>query len=396
MNYQWRDFVGSVVDGKYPLLEYLGDVAGNGVYSTKPMDGSQAIIRLMAGGTEDATRTLEHWQAATSLSHPHVARTYAAGETEVIGNTVVFTVTERPDDNLVDAIRNRPLNEDEARTLTESMLSALAYLHKKTFAHRAVAPDNIVAMGDKIKLAPWSIAPASVKERSNDIFAAGQTIAEVLTQKRPTGEATLPRNLPEPFQDVARACLRKTVEATEALRMLTAPADAPIPVKRTYKVPTAAIVAASVLVLALVWMVRSYRSEEPSAPTTTSASSLPSPVTENVRARTVPEAPARVASSTPAPSRAAAVPARTTTGTTRDWVLVAEIYKQHELAVRHAEKMGERWRQFQPEVYPPAPGGNRYMVVVASADTRKEAEDLLDKARAAGMPSRVYLTKLKR
>jgi eukaryotic-like serine/threonine-protein kinase len=126
MNYQWRDFVGSVVDGKYPLLEYLGDVAGNGVYATNPLDGRQAIIRLMPGGTDDANRTLEQWQAATPLNHPHVARTYAAGETEVVGRTVVFTVTERPDDNLVDAISSRPLSEDEARKLAESVLGALA------------------------------------------------------------------------------------------------------------------------------------------------------------------------------------------------------------------------------------------------------------------------------
>ena len=38
---------------------------------------------------------LERWQAATALAHPNLAKTFAAGETEVIGNTVVFTVTER-------------------------------------------------------------------------------------------------------------------------------------------------------------------------------------------------------------------------------------------------------------------------------------------------------------
>ena len=71
--------------------------------------------------------------------------------------------------------------------LTDSVLGALAYLHQNGFAHGAVAPDNIVAMGEQIKLAPWTIARSTHKERSNDVFAMGQTIAEVLTQKRPTG-----------------------------------------------------------------------------------------------------------------------------------------------------------------------------------------------------------------
>ena len=77
MNYQWRDLVGSLVDGKYPLVEYLGDVAGNGVFATNPVNSRQAIIRLMPGGSEQANLMLEQWRAATALKHPHIAGTYA-------------------------------------------------------------------------------------------------------------------------------------------------------------------------------------------------------------------------------------------------------------------------------------------------------------------------------
>lgn len=369
MNYQWRDLVGSLVDGKYPLIEYLGDVAGNGVYATNPVDSRQAIIRLMPGGTEDSTRMLERWQAAAALSHPSVAKTFAAGETEVIGNTVVFTVTERPDDSLAEAVRNRALNEQEARVLTESVLGGLAYLHQNGFAHGAVAPDNIVAMGEQIKLAPWTIARATPKERSNDVFAMGQTIAEVMTQKRPTGDATLPR-LPKPFEDVARACIRKTVEAHEALRMLTSAPEVDAPPKNKLKLPTAAIVAASLAAIALVYGVRSYTSTSSSAAPQQPIAGLPSPVQEVVRERTIP---------TPA-----ATPARNTRG---DWVVVAEIYKQHDQATKRAEQIASRWRDWRPEVYPPNPQGRRFMVILGFSETRKEAEQLLARSRAAGMPS---------
>jgi hypothetical protein len=386
MNYQWRDLVGSLVDGKYPLVEYLGDVAGNGVFATNPVNSRQAIIRLMPGGSEQANLMLEQWRAATALKHPHIAGTYAAGETEVIGNTVVFTVTERPDDSLAEAVRNRALSESEARGLTESTLGALAYLHQSGFAHGAVSPDNIVAMGEKIKLAPWTIYRATPKEMAKDVFAMGQTISEVLTQKRPTGEASLPRNLPEPFNEVARACLRMTVGAGEALRMMSsAPESVPAATKKL-KLPTAAIVAASLAVVALVYGMRTYtssadtRSEDP--PPQSTAANLPSPVQETVRQRSTPEAPP-----------AAAKPPASTRG---DWVVVAEIYKQHDQATKRAEQIGDRWKDLQPEVYPPNPNGRRFMVVLGFSETRKGAEQLLARARSEGVSRNVYLTRLKR
>ena len=173
MNYQWRDLVGSLVDGKYPLIEYLGDVAGHGVYATDPVDSWPAIVRLMPGGTEESNRMLERWQAATALAHPNLAKTFAAVRRKSSGTQLYSRSPRRPDDSLAEAVRNRPLTEQEARVLTDSVLGALAYLHQNGFAHGAVAPDNIVAMGEQIKLAPWTIAQSRHKERSKRRFRDG-------------------------------------------------------------------------------------------------------------------------------------------------------------------------------------------------------------------------------
>jgi hypothetical protein len=213
------------------------------------------------------------------------------------------------------------------------------------------------------------------------VFAAGQTIAEVMTQKRPTGEATMPR-LPQPFSDVARACLRMTVGAGEALRILNAAPEVVPPVKRTLKLPTAAIIAASLAVLALVYGVRSYRSKE-AVPEQVQQqqpmASLPSPVSDVVRERATPTRPPAAAPS----SRG-------------DWVVVAEIYKQHDQATKRAEQIAARWKNWQPDVYPPDPRGKRFMVVLGYSETRKGAEEILARARSAGMPRNVYMTRIKR
>jgi serine/threonine protein kinase len=263
MNYQWRDFIGSLVDGKYPLIEYLGDVAGDGVYATNPVDSRQAIIRLTPGGTDDAHRILERWQSATTLSHPNLAKTHAAGETEVIGNTVVFTVTERPDDSLGEAVRNRALTEGEAQVLTESVLRALVYLHEHGFAHRAVSPDNIVAVGDDIKLAPWTIARATGKDQGRR-YVRGRP-----DNRRSADAEAADRRCDTPAIAAAALCRRGAgrVFARRWRRRKRSASFAPcqnLSFARKFKLPTAALVALSLAVVALLYGVRSYTSSSPS------------------------------------------------------------------------------------------------------------------------------------
>jgi hypothetical protein len=79
------------------------------------------------------------------------------------------------------------------------------------------------------------------------------------------------------------------------------------------------------------------------------------------------------------------------------WVLVAAIYKDYDLAAKRAASIGEKWTRWQPEVYPPAGQGKRkYMVLLQRAESRKEAERLLARARSEGMPRDTYVTKISR
>ena len=162
--------------------------------------------------------------------------------------------------------------------------------------------------------------------------------------------------------------------------MLNAPPEAAPAPARKLKLPTAAIVAASLAVVALVYGIRSYTTS--AAPHQQPIAGLPSPVQEVVRQRA-------------APPVAATPPARSTRGQ-GDWVVVAEIYKQHDQAMKRAQQIAARWRDWRPEVYPPTPEGRRFMVVLGFSETRKDAEQLLARARDAGMPRNVYLTRLKR
>lgn len=386
MTNQWSDLVGSLVGGKYQLTEYLGDVGDNGVFSTDGSGGS-AIVRLAP--EPNAEKLLERWSAAVRLTHPAIVRILDAGRAELGGKSYVFTVTERPDDSLAEAVRARPLTGDEARDVMKSILSALTYLHDQGFAHGSIDPDNIVAVGDHIKLGPWTIQRGDDAAKADDMFATGQTIVQILTQKRPAtdGQADL-RTLPSPFGSIARAALQRRTTASDALQTLegrepatadTSPAAAP-PVRM--KVPMAAIAVGFVAVVVLLLGVRSYKNNTPPRAVVEVAEPSSSQV---VRERSV--SPASV---TPAPVQPQPQPQGA-------WVLVAAIYKDYDLAAKRAQSIAQKFTQWQPEVYPPAgQGKRRYMVLLQRAESRKEAERLLARARSEGMPRDTYVTKISR
>jgi hypothetical protein len=376
MNYQWSDLVGSLVGSKYPLTEYLGDVGGNGVFSTTA-SGAPAIVRLAPETGADSL--FERWTATVRLSHPNLVRSYDAGRAELSGNQFVYTVTERPDDSLGEAVRARALTADEARDVVKSVLAVLAYLHQQGFVHGSIEAENIVAIGDHVKLGPWTIHRGDEAAINDDMLATGQTIVEILTQHRPATDVQADvATLPPPFGQIARAYLQRRMSASEGLRLLEGGQAATIahPPHRM-KLPMGAIFAAFAAVLVLLLGVRAYKNRTPAQEAVPVVAQAPP---QAVRERVV---------SPPPP-----LPTRPKGG---DWVIVAAIYNDYDLAAKRAESIAKRWKRWQPEVFPPVSQGRRkYMVVLHSADSRKEADRLLARARADGMPSDAYVTKIKR
>lgn len=379
MTYQWRDLTGSVVGGKYTISDYLGDVGDTAVFATDAADGP-AIARIAPAG-----RYATQWATAETLSHPHLVRTYASGTFEVDEDAFDYIVSERPEDSLSEAVQNRRLNADEARAVVQAILQASMYLHSQGLTHGAISPQNIVAIGDTIKLSPWTIARTGAP--SDDMWQTGETIVEILTQQKPA-DVGQTRGLPEPFRRLAEGCLARRLSAAEALDILNGREVASSPGRRR-KVPTAVLIGALVVVLLAVFWLRSSGSTTPSPVTTsdpvpTAPVDRPSPIDAEARGRIVESPPAK-----PTPSAAKTTPEG-------EWAVVGAIYNNYQGAVRRASRMRERARGFKPEVFPPEGQGRRYMVVLGYADTRKGAEQLRDRARAAGLPSDAYVTKIER
>jgi serine/threonine protein kinase len=366
MTYQWRDLMGSVVGGKYMIGDYLGEGGGVGVFTTETSDGP-AIVRIAPGN-----RFANQWSTAVTLSHPHIIRSYASGTFEVDEDIFDYLVSERPDDSLSDVVADRALTEEEARAVLGSVLQATVYLHSQGLTHGAIVPENIVAVGDSVKLSPWTISRSGAP--ADDMVQVGESIVEILTQRKPLNGAQA-RVLPAPFDRVAERSLLRRLTAAEALEVLHGREMQSTPTVRR-RVPTAALVAVfAAVVLFVFWLRSSSRNEIARAPVA-EATTVPAPVTRG-----------RAVEPTPTP----AAPQR------GNWVVVGAIYKDYPGALKRAEQISQRWKMFQPEVFPPeGQGRRRYMVVLGSADSRKEAERLLAKARSAGMPRDAYVTRIDR
>jgi len=321
----WEQFGGQVVDGNFPLLQWLGGSESGAVFLTERHDGDRivkAAIKLIPA-PENSELQLSRWRQAAGLAPAHLIRLFEMGKCEVGGTPLLYLVMESAEENLAQVLSHRALTPAETRAVLEPLLDILGYLHTQGLVHGHIKPANIMAIGDELKLSsdgllrtgesaantlvpqadayappeslPGSVAPVKGASSAGDVWSLGMTLVEVLTQHLPVrdaagqGDPELPPDLPEPFLDVARHCLVRNPEDRWTLTQIAArlenlspvreirpaagPAQAAVrpqamPVKRnSYAVPIA-IGAIGVLLAAILLVPKLFRrnSETPQAP----------------------------------------------------------------------------------------------------------------------------------
>ena len=227
---------GRTIDERFPLLEWLGNVGQRGVFRTE-FEGAQtqkAAIWLISADAEDARAEVEGWAASACLSHPHLAHLFAHGQCVIDATELLYVVTELPEESLSEVLPVRPLTPAETGEMLTPVLDALSYLHGKGLVHGHLQPSNILVIGDQLKLSTDSLQCAgnSIKltaapqiydapetetwpiSAAADVWSLGVTLVEALTQRTPAwdksagGDPVVPEQVPEPFADIARRCLR--------------------------------------------------------------------------------------------------------------------------------------------------------------------------------------------
>lgn len=310
----WKAWEGRVVEGKYPLRQWLGGSGHSAVFLTEfaEQPSPRVAIKLIRVDAGSGEPLLSQLQVTKKLSHPHLIRTFECGVCRMDGSTFLYAVMECADDDLSQIIPERPLHPSEVTDLLPPVLDALFYLHKNGFVHGRVKPSNVLAAGDQLKLSSDQVAPvaqqdgarrrrdvydapetaAGIISPAGDIWSVGVTLLASITQSVTAAEQAspanrdLPETIPDPFRGIVRECLQldpnRRCSLTEiqarmqpGARSVPAPPEpASVPASSSTRKPGFAVAAVIIVVLGIVLAFLYSRSSK-SATATSDATKQP-------------------------------------------------------------------------------------------------------------------------
>src|SRR5262249_8508181 len=143
MSHGWEQWVGQLIDGKFPLLRYLGGSEYVGVFLTERQergDVQQAAIKLIPAPADGGEHKLLRGRSAAKLSNSHLLRLFETGRCDLGGVPLLYLVMEYADENMARVLPHRALTSAETRILLDSLLDALGYLHDEGLVHGHIKP----------------------------------------------------------------------------------------------------------------------------------------------------------------------------------------------------------------------------------------------------------------
>ncbi len=209
----------TIVDGRYRAVRRLGAGGMAEVWCVEDeVLGRRVALKLLGGryieDPEFRERFRREAQSAASLAHPNIVGVFDRGEWDGTPYIAMELVDGRTLKQLVQ--ERGPLDPGTAVNLTEQVLRALGYAHRRGIVHRDIKPQNVIVDGEGVaKVADFGIARAANSEMTetgaivgtvqylspeqaqgqpvdlrSDLYSVGVVLYELLTGQVPfDGEA---------------------------------------------------------------------------------------------------------------------------------------------------------------------------------------------------------------
>lgn len=241
----WKTWEGKLVDGKFPLRQWIGGSDHSAVFVTESRQaGSQkATIKLIPWAGLDIDAQLSRWAEAAKLSHPNLIRLFSHGRAQIEGIPVFYVVMEYADENLSEVLPVRRLSAEETIEMLRPASDGLAYLHQSGWVHGHVKPSNILAINNQLKLSVDGVRRANARGYSraldgydapevsggtsapaSDVWSLGMTLLAVLSQSEPKlkgkdyQEVAVPETIPQPLRGIVQRCVLTDPEKRSSAR----------------------------------------------------------------------------------------------------------------------------------------------------------------------------------
>lgn len=230
---------GQVIDGRYPLREWIGGSAHSAVFRTElpSVQLQPTAIKLIPADGMNAAQQIARWKESAALAHSNLLRIFDAGHCQIMGAHWLYIVMEFAEENLDQVLPVRPLTSTEVSELLPPVLEALAFLHAKGLVHGRIKPSNVLAVKNQLKLSTDSIQPKGPILRAQqlsaydapeaesagfttgaDVWSLGMTLVTAFNQRPLTWSRSshldpeAPKSVPALYRQVARECLRISPE----------------------------------------------------------------------------------------------------------------------------------------------------------------------------------------
>jgi hypothetical protein len=437
----WTEYEGRTIDGAYPLTKLIQPEGRSAFFSTSNGTGKPTVIRLIESHF-DGDEILTRWRGVAALNHPNLVKLKSFGHVVVDETSLVYAVMEPVDANLGAMLRERRLTESETRQLAMSLLAAIETLHSNGFVHEHVVPENVLAVGEEIKLRSDCVrealeGDAGVELKQKDVRDFATVLLQALTQQR-TMDAMRGMPLPAPFEQIVRkgmsgewglaqigtALKMPTVaqavaraaaiaEASPVEKPVAAPAAAPPlvtpplvtpplvtppSVARRIRVPVddkarglgprgIAYGVGTLLIILLLWFFMHSRS---AGSKSTASEVAPAPVAQGNAPVAGPTATNAVPSASTVHTKALAKAGQTASEDSYGrWRVIAFTYSQEEQARQKAAAIAQEHPDLTPTVFTPN-GHSPYLVTLGGPMSRQEAFAFSGKAKREGMPKDTY------